>query len=65
MPENSGKVKPGGDVGAVGGDHPSEQEVKNAVHQLPESKQAGLPESKKCWSSWKRRLRLTITCNQR
>ncbi len=43
MPENSGNVNAGGDVGAVSGVHPSEQEVTNAVHQLPESKQAGLP----------------------
>lgn len=43
MPENSGKVNPGRDVGAVSENHPSSQEVTSAVHQLPESQQAGLP----------------------
>lgn len=42
MPENSG-INAGSNVGAVGGTQPSETKVQNAVDQLPESKQAGLP----------------------
>lgn len=42
MPENSGNINAGGDIGAISGVHPSKQEVRNAINQLPEAHQAGL-----------------------
>lgn len=42
MPDSS-NINAGSDVDAVGGDNPSNQDVTNAVEELPESQQAGLP----------------------